>query len=43
MPCTEVKLMDTDDYTAADVYPTSKEEFEKQYTWKVCVLLGFRE
>lgn len=34
LPCTEVKLMDTDDYKASDVYPASKEAFEAQYTWK---------
>ena len=34
LPCTEVKLMDTEDYTSADVYPKTAAEFESQYTWK---------
>ena len=34
LPCTEVKLMDTEDYTAGDVYPATKEAFEAQYSWK---------
>jgi len=34
LPCTEVKLVDTDDYKTTDVYPATKEEFEKQVSFK---------
>jgi len=34
VPCTEIKLMDTEDYKAADLYPSTKEEFEKQVSFK---------
>jgi len=34
LPCTEVKLVDTEDYTSKDVYPATVEEFEKQVSFK---------
>jgi len=34
IPCTEVKLMNTDDYKVTDVYPASLEAFEGQVSWK---------
>eukprot|EP00285_Hemiselmis_virescens_P006971 CAMPEP_0173389900 /NCGR_PEP_ID=MMETSP1356-20130122/13899_1 /TAXON_ID=77927 ORGANISM="Hemiselmis virescens, Strain PCC157" /NCGR_SAMPLE_ID=MMETSP1356 /ASSEMBLY_ACC=CAM_ASM_000847 /LENGTH=701 /DNA_ID=CAMNT_0014347181 /DNA_START=23 /DNA_END=2128 /DNA_ORIENTATION=+ len=34
IPCTEVKLQDTDDYKCTDVYPASAKEFEEQVSFK---------
>jgi long-chain acyl-CoA synthetase len=34
IPCTEVKLQDTDDYKCTDVYPATKQEFENQVSFK---------
>mmetsp|Transcript_4209 Transcript_4209/g.12034 ORF Transcript_4209/g.12034 Transcript_4209/m.12034 type:complete len:694 (-) Transcript_4209:64-2145(-) len=34
LPCTEVKLVDTDDYKTTDTYPKTAEEFEKQVSFK---------
>jgi len=33
-PCVEVKLQDTDDYKCSDVYPTTKDAFETQVSFK---------
>jgi len=34
IPSTEIKLVDTDDYKSADVYPATAAEFEKQVSFK---------
>eukprot|EP00284_Hemiselmis_tepida_P003613 CAMPEP_0174944726 /NCGR_PEP_ID=MMETSP1355-20121228/79819_1 /TAXON_ID=464990 /ORGANISM="Hemiselmis tepida, Strain CCMP443" /LENGTH=105 /DNA_ID=CAMNT_0016192047 /DNA_START=16 /DNA_END=330 /DNA_ORIENTATION=+ len=34
IPCTEVKLQDTDDYKSSDTYPTTAQEFSQSPTFK---------